>query len=111
MPGVSVVMPVYNEERTITEAVKRLLAVEFPGGATEVLIVDDGSTDGTAERLAAESWPERVRLFRHPMNAGKGRAIQTALNGARGRWTAILDADLEYDPTDTASRALASEPA
>ena len=95
----SILMPVYNErervERAITEVLDTPLPTEF-----ELIVVDDGSTDGTREILRGGSWDERVRLLEHPENRGKGAAVQTALDEARGDYAAIFDADLEYDPTD-----------
>jgi dolichol-phosphate hexosyltransferase len=95
----SIMMPVYNErervERAITEVLDTQLPTEF-----ELIVVDDGSTDGTREILRGGNWDGRVRLFEHPENRGKGAAIQTALGYAEGEYAAIFDADLEYDPTD-----------
>jgi dolichol-phosphate hexosyltransferase len=95
----SILMPVYNErervERAITEVLDTPLPTEF-----ELIVVDDGSNDGTREILRGREWDDRVRLFEHPENRGKGAAIQTALGEARGEFAAIFDADLEYDPTD-----------
>jgi glycosyltransferase involved in cell wall biosynthesis len=104
----SILMPVYNErervERAIVEVLDTPLPTEF-----ELIVVDDGSTDGTREILRGmisdthshpPHQPGRVRLFEHPENRGKGAAIQTALGHARGEYAAIFDADLEYDPTD-----------
>jgi glycosyltransferase involved in cell wall biosynthesis len=95
----SILMPVYNElervERAIAEVLDTQLPTEF-----ELIVVDDGSTDGTREILRSGSWDGRVRLFEHEVNQGKGAAIQTGLREARGEFSAIFDADLEYDPTD-----------
>ena len=62
-----------------------------------MLIVDDGSIGGTRELLRARAWPDRVRVLYHDRNRGKGAAIRTALGEARGKYAAIMDADLEYD--------------
>jgi glycosyltransferase involved in cell wall biosynthesis len=95
----SILMPVYNEiervERAITEVLDTQLPTEF-----ELIVVDDGSTDGTREILRGGNWDSRVRLIEHPENKGKGAAVQTGLAEARGEFAAIFDADLEYDPTD-----------
>ncbi len=94
-------MPVYNERERVEEAITEVLATELPIDF-ELVIVDDGSTDGTGEILRSRNWDDRVRLFTHERNKGKGAAIQTALAEARGDLAAIFDADLEYDPADLA---------
>jgi glycosyltransferase involved in cell wall biosynthesis len=96
----SVLMPIYNERATVRDAIEQVLAVDFPVAETQLVVVDDGSTDGTAELLAADDWPERVTIVSHERNQGKGAAIRTALTHARGTYAAIMDADLEYDPND-----------
>jgi glycosyltransferase involved in cell wall biosynthesis len=95
-------MPVHNEAATVEEAIKRVLGTAFPVDWYELLVVDDGSTDETPALIGADSWPQQVRVVRHPRNRGKGAAIRTGLTEARGSHTAVLDADLEYDPEDTA---------
>ena len=97
----SILMPVYNERERVQEAIAEVLQTQLPT-EFELIIVDDGSTDGTREILREGSWDERVRLFEHPENRGKGAAVQTALGQARGEFAAIFDADLEYDPSDLA---------
>jgi len=93
---VSVVIPVYNEARTVVEVVRRVLA---GGRAEEVIVVDDGSTDGTFSVLAAVEDP-RLRLLKHDVNRGKGAALRTGFGAARGEILVVQDADLEYDPAD-----------
>ncbi len=98
--SVSIVVPAYNEERTIDTVLRRVAAL---GLATEILVVDDGSSDGTpeiAERVAAELDPGRLRVVRHGHNQGKGAAVRTGLGAVRGEFVVIQDADLEYDPRD-----------
>ncbi len=97
----SILMPVYNERERVEQAISEVLATELPT-AFELIIVDDGSTDGTREILRNGDWGDRVRLFEHEHNKGKGAAIQTALVQARGDFSCIFDADLEYDPEDLA---------
>jgi glycosyltransferase involved in cell wall biosynthesis len=97
----SVLMPVYNEAATVERAITDLLAAEL-GMDFELIVVDDGSVDGTREILEAKPWPDRVRLLRQDVNRGKGAAIRTALKEARGEYTTIFDADLEYEPSDLA---------
>jgi glycosyltransferase involved in cell wall biosynthesis len=100
-PVLSVLMPVYNEIDRVERAVQELLEADV-GGERELIIVDDGSTDGTRELLRRTEWPDDVSLHFHDRNQGKGAAVRTALEHARGEISAIFDADLEYDPADLA---------
>ena len=95
----SILMPVYNERERVERAIAEVLDTPLPT-EFELVVVDDGSTDGTREILREAKWDDRVRLLEHPANRGKGAAVQTALAEARGDYAAIFDADLEYDPTD-----------
>jgi glycosyltransferase involved in cell wall biosynthesis len=97
----SILMPVYNERERVERAIIEVLDTELPVDF-ELIVVNDGSTDGTREILRDGDWGERVRLFEHDHNQGKGAAIQTGLAQARGDYAAIFDADLEYDPADLA---------
>jgi dolichol-phosphate mannosyltransferase len=95
----TVAMPAYNENATLREILARVLAVDLP---LEVVVVDDGSTDGTREILRDEvdgKYPN-VRVVYHEHNQGKGAAIVTAIAHARGEFLVVQDADLEYDPQD-----------
>jgi glycosyltransferase involved in cell wall biosynthesis len=98
---VTVVMPVFNERATIERAIGEVLEASIADGL-ELLVVDDGSTDGTAQLLRERDWPPAVRVLFHERNRGKGAAIRTALAEARGSFTAIMDADLEYEAADIA---------
>jgi glycosyltransferase involved in cell wall biosynthesis len=98
----SILMPVYNERERVERAIAEVLDTQLPT-EFELIVVDDGSTDGTREilrNIADSHPPDLVRRFEHPENRGKGAAVQTALREARGEYSAIFDADLEYDPTD-----------
>jgi glycosyltransferase involved in cell wall biosynthesis len=95
----SILMPVYNERERVERAITEVLATELPA-EFELIVVNDGSTDGSREIIHGRDWDDRVRLLDHPENRGKGAAIQTALAQARGDFAAIFDADLEYDPKD-----------
>ena len=92
-------MPVFNERLRLERAVDAVLAANVSDDL-ELLIVDDGSTDGTREILKDQSWPPQVRVIYHDRNRSKGAAIRTALAEARGLYTTIMDADLEYEPSD-----------
>lgn len=99
-PQLSILMPIYNEAATVERAVDAVLAADLPV-TTELVLVDDGSTDGTGRILEQADWPaDRVRILRHPQNQGKGAAVRTALADARGEFSTIFDADLEYEPDD-----------
>lgn len=98
----SIVVPVYNEEKTVGAVIETLLAIDLPI-AREILVVNDGSTDGTRQVL--DSFPdsgERLRIVHSPSNGGKGTAIRIGFAHARGTIVAIQDADLELSPAELA---------
>ncbi len=101
--SLSVLVPLYNEEEFISTLLERVLNAPLPEGMDrEVIVVDDGSRDGSAdvvERFVRQH-PGVIRLVRHERNQGKGAAIRTAIEHARGEFSIIQDADLEYDPSE-----------
>ena len=100
--GLSILMPVFNERATVEAAIDDALTAELPVPTRELVIVDDGSTDGTRELLRSTDWPEGVKVVFHERNLGKGAAVRTALQHATAEFAAILDADLEYRAADLA---------
>ncbi|MFC2064929.1 glycosyltransferase family 2 protein [Chloroflexota bacterium] len=93
----SVIIPVFNEIKTIAEIIRR---VKDTGLVYEIIVIDDGSTDGTVEFLRECSTQENFLLIEHDKNYGKGRAIRTGLQSVKGDVILIQDADLEYDPRE-----------
>lgn len=96
----SIVMPAYNEERTLREIVQRVLSVPLPGMERELVIVDDGSKDGTREILRELDGQNGIRAIYQPRNMGKGAAVWTGMRASTGDIVLVQDADLEYDPRE-----------
>ncbi len=97
MRSFSIIIPAFNEEATIVQLIERVLEIEWPV-ETEVIVVDDGSTDGTGAILSA--FRGRCVIETLPQNRGKGYAMRRGVAMAQGEWVAFLDADLENDPQD-----------
>jgi len=102
MTELSILMPAYNEQATIERAIERVLETDALQGY-ELVVIDNGSRDRTTEILAGGRWPSHVRTLRIEKNKGKGDAIRAGLREVRGKYTGILDADLEYNPSDLAT--------
>ena len=99
---ISIVVPVYNEVRTVAEVIERLLAIDLPA-PREILVVNDGSIDGTREVLDGILARPELRIIHAEKNAGKGSAIRIGFSQAAGTIVAIQDADLELDPAQIAA--------
>jgi glycosyltransferase involved in cell wall biosynthesis len=93
----SVIIPIYNEKSTINTLLERVIATKLAG---EIILIDDGSNDGTREVLAALEGTQGIRVIFHPKNQGKGAAVRSGISMASGDVVLIQDADLEYDPRD-----------
>ncbi len=96
----SILVPVYNEAATLENILERVRSADTCGLETEIIVVDDGSTDGSQEILRRLAGQDGFKAMEHPTNRGKGAALRTALDQASGDICLIQDADLEYDPTD-----------
>ncbi len=94
----SIIIPVFNEEKTVLRLLDKVFAVDFGDDDHEVIVVDDGSTDKTTSLLARYSKP--INIVTHKKNLGKGSAIQSGIEKTTGEFTVIQDADLEYNPED-----------
>jgi len=99
----SILIPVYNEEKTIERLLKKVNEISILDVEKEIIVIDDGSTDRTSKLIEKLHKEGKIILIKHDRNQGKGAAIRSGLNHATGDYTIIQDADLEYDPADIAS--------
>lgn len=101
MNKLSIIIPVYNEEKTVAKLLKNVLAVQFPVKHVEYIVVDDGSTDASASVISNFQFLiSNFKFVKHKKNQGKGAAVRTGLKYAKGEYIVIQDADLEYEPKD-----------
>ena len=98
-PELTILMPVYDESERIARALDDVFGTDWPF-EVELIVVDDGSTDGTRDFLRSYQWPAWAHVYYHDSNKGKGGAVRTALGHATGRFSVIFDADLEYQAAD-----------
>lgn len=100
MPKLSIVVPVYNEANTIEQIINRISALKLEGLESEIIIIDDFSTDGTREKLKRISASDKIKVLFHERNKGKGASLRTGFKEVSGDYVIIQDADLEYDPRE-----------
>lgn len=94
----SIIIPVFNEIKTVSEIIKRVKEAKIPGFEKEVIIIDDGSTDGTIDQISKSIKGTNIKFIKHEINQGKGAAVKTGISNATGEYIIIQDADLEYNP-------------
>ncbi|MBI2595293.1 glycosyltransferase family 2 protein [Candidatus Daviesbacteria bacterium] len=101
MKKISIIIPAFNEEATIENLLLKVMKVDFGKWKSEIIVVDDGSTDKTSKVLSeSKRKREKFKVIRHKKNRGKGAAIQTGLKHIKGDAVIVQDADLEYDPKE-----------
>lgn len=96
----SIIIPVFNEEKTISEILERVKEIEIEGVEKQIILVNDGSTDGTNEAIRSFPITPSIKIINHSKNQGKGAAVKTGIRNATGDYIIIQDADLEYNPKD-----------
>ncbi len=97
----SIIIPVFNEEKTIIKVLEKVINLKIKGAEVEIIVVDDGSSDKTARIVEKFNVShKKIKLYKHTKNSGKGSAVRTGIKNAHGDYVVIQDADLEYDPDD-----------
>src|SRR5665811_2463874 len=96
----SIIIPVFNEEKTIAKILDKVLALSIPNVEKEILIIDDGSKDETKKIVEEKIKGTKIKFLKHSKNQGKGAAVRSGIKNATGDYIVIQDADLEYDPKD-----------
>jgi dolichol-phosphate mannosyltransferase len=109
MKKLSIIIPVFNEEKTVAKLLKSVLSARLPIKNIEYIVINDGSTDGSKFKIQSIK-SKRIKLLEHKKNLGKGAAIGTGLKKANGDYVVIQDADLEYNPNDIAKLITAITP-
>lgn len=99
--NLSIIIPVYNEEKTILSILEKLDEVKIPGVLKEIIVVNDGSSDNSAVKIKHyQSGNSHIKFYQHEKNLGKGAAVRTGIENSTGDYILIQDADLEYNPAD-----------
>lgn len=96
----SIIIPVYNEEKTILEVLKRLESIKIKNVDKEIIVIDDGSSDQTSAKIKNSNYYKRIKFIKQEENQGKGKAVRVGIDNSNGDYILIQDADLEYNPND-----------
>lgn len=100
MPELSLIIPAFNEEATIEDAIEDALSTDLPVDGREIVVVENGSTDRTREIIRSRTWSDEVHVIELDVNQGKGGAVRAGLEAVNGSYVGLFDADGEYDASD-----------